>query len=737
MALSERLQFLLTMDASNALREMGRVGNAADKDLGKADDRLSNLGGKAQIAGVGMMAFAAVAGRALYGFAMAAEEANAAKLRLDNSMANSPALAGESADAFVDLATAIQSKTAADGDAIVSGMAVAAQMGLTGDQMREMAPLAVDLAQKTGVGMDAAFKAVAKAVGGSTGQLERMIGPMQAGETAMDALRRSVGGFAEQEGQTFAGSVERMKNQLGDLQEGIGAGVVNAMSSAMGALSSATEAFTSLDAGTQKTVGSFAAFAVGAVAVAGAASFVIGSTMKMANNFGTATTAVKDFIAKAGGIGPAIAKIASPIGIAAVAIGAVIYSMKEAADDARETEARIGSMAEAITEAGSAAGGAADYFDGLLADMPELADVFQAAGVSTEQFGRAMAAGGDTADAMIARLTAAGAASGMTGKEVNELGHYLQLTADEMGTAASNAETLGQVTGDLAEDEAAAAAAADEVAKARDRAAAATEAERRALEELTQAVNDSLGIEMALGEARINNEVALEEYNAVMADATATTRDQELAGYELIDSYLQGGEAARAHAENQANAAGRASSATREGVAAQIGELSALAGTLAPGSPLRARLEAYIVELQTVPRSIYTDIALGPGWSAMSSRLSGLAAQYQEFRRTTGGDFGAPRVSSSLFGPRAGGGDVMAGGIHRVAERGPEVLVDDAGRSYLIPGSEGTVIPNHRLRTSAASSSSVTNNITVNALDVDDAIRKLSAELAWSGAGSA
>lgn len=310
----ERLQFLVSLNADDAVKGFQKVGNEAEKGLKKAEQGLDRTAAQMTKFGAGAMAFAGVASVALFGMAKSSDEAALAQEKLLQTIETAPNLAGAQAEAFIELADAIQGKTAADGDAIVSGQALAGQMGLTQAQILELTPLAVDLARKMGVDMDTAFKTAAKAATGSEGALKKMgisvneaaaeVDPFRA---TVDALGQSVGGFAEREGKTFTGSLQRMKNEVGDAAEAIGAGVIPVFDALSGIVSSVVDTFTSLPPGVQKAVGAFAAFSATAIGVAGAASFVAGQIIKVTHDTVDLTKKLTSLHPAVLGVGAAIA----------------------------------------------------------------------------------------------------------------------------------------------------------------------------------------------------------------------------------------------------------------------------------------------------------------------------------------------------------------------------------------------------------------------------------------------
>jgi hypothetical protein len=333
MAFTEALRLLIDADTRGAVRGIEQVGAATDKSLGKSQRTIEKWGRGLTVAGASMVA---LGGAALFGLgkaAMASEEAELGFRKLQNSIANNPRLAAESAVAFRDLAESIQDKTAADADAIVAGQAVLAQRKLDAAQIKELTPLIVDLARKKGIDEVAAFTLASKAVDGNAGALKRAgisideaAFKSDAFGATVDALRSSVGGFAEEEGKTFAGSLERLKNQMGDVVEGVGTGAVDAFSSLFSVVEGGLDKFEELSPATQSAIGKFATFGSVALIAAGGVSFMIGQLLTMTERFKAAQAAAAAF-AGSGGLGR-LARVSLVIG-GFVALREVLMAMED------------------------------------------------------------------------------------------------------------------------------------------------------------------------------------------------------------------------------------------------------------------------------------------------------------------------------------------------------------------------------------------------------------------------
>ena len=336
MALSERLALLVTLDGRGAVKGFEQVGRAAEKNLGKTTSKLDSMGRSFTTAGVGMVATGAVVAGGLFKMAQASEEAKLSVVKLENSLANNAGLAGSTADEFIELAQAIQGKTAADGDSIVAGVAVLAQGKVNAAQIKELTPLVVDLARKKGIDEVAAFTLASKAVAGNAGALKRsgIIVDEAAFKTdaygaTVDALSSAVGGFAEEEGKTFAGSIERLKNEMGDLAEGVGVGVVDAFSSMLGVVDPLLSTFTGLDPAVQGTVGKFAAFGTAGLIAAGVTSTLIGSLIKMRANFVSAADGIGKLIGKMAGLRLATVGVVGGLVAVAAAVGLALWNKSQ------------------------------------------------------------------------------------------------------------------------------------------------------------------------------------------------------------------------------------------------------------------------------------------------------------------------------------------------------------------------------------------------------------------------
>lgn len=288
MALSERLAIIISANGAQAMAEFNKVGKSAERSLATTEQRAQRLGAQFTRVGAGAVVFGAVLAAGMFKAAQAAGEQEAANLRLENTMANQPALAGASAQAFYDQASALQLVTRFGDEATVSAQSQLGVFGLTQDQIMELIPLVQDYAAKSGTDLVTAARNVGKATDGTNTTLKRA--GVQFNETAyaadnfagtVQALQGYAGGFAEREGKTLAGQIEILKNRFGELAEGVGAGAADAFGDLADVVGAAGDAFDSLSPSTQSAIGKIATFGAVGLTAAGGVMVLVGQVMKL------------------------------------------------------------------------------------------------------------------------------------------------------------------------------------------------------------------------------------------------------------------------------------------------------------------------------------------------------------------------------------------------------------------------------------------------------------------------
>ena len=123
----------------------------------------------------------------------------------------------------------MQKVTSFGDEAIIAQQAFLGSIGFTEEKIKELIPVALDLASATGQSLEFAVRNIAKTFSGLTGELGELIPQtkeltkeqLQAGG-ALKVISDLMGGSAEQNTKTMTGSLEQMTNAVGDTAEAIG-----------------------------------------------------------------------------------------------------------------------------------------------------------------------------------------------------------------------------------------------------------------------------------------------------------------------------------------------------------------------------------------------------------------------------------------------------------------------------------------------------------------------------------
>lgn len=229
---SSSLTFKLFGKDVSASKAFKGVEGTATKMSGK----LSGMG----LAFAGLGTAAAVAGAAIaidFGKESVAAftEAQAQSAKFDDAMSRFKGLSTYKG-ALDDLAQSLALKTKFDDDETKAAIGTLARYNLTGKQLETLTPLVQDFAVATGKDLGTASVLTGKALLGNTKALKELgISYKPTGNKAKDfanitqLLRDKVGGFAEKEGKTAAGTSEILANQFGEVKEKVGSYLVPAL----------------------------------------------------------------------------------------------------------------------------------------------------------------------------------------------------------------------------------------------------------------------------------------------------------------------------------------------------------------------------------------------------------------------------------------------------------------------------------------------------------------------------
>lgn len=136
---------------------------------------------------------------------------------------------GRTSKALLDQATALQKTTRFGDEATIAQMGFLASIGFTEEKIQQVIPVAMDLAEATGMSLESAVRNTAKTFSGMAGELGELVPQireltaeqMKAGE-AVKVMGDLFEGQASAQAETLTGKLEQTKNAVGDAGESLG-----------------------------------------------------------------------------------------------------------------------------------------------------------------------------------------------------------------------------------------------------------------------------------------------------------------------------------------------------------------------------------------------------------------------------------------------------------------------------------------------------------------------------------
>lgn len=198
-----------------------------DDSLSKAEGSLASFAGKWPIVGAAVAAVGAAIGVFAKGAVDEAAKAELGLVRLGQSVTN----AGGSFRAIApEIERAVQKvmalSTATDDDLRDALTRMITLSGDVGGSLKNL-QLVTDVAAFKQIDLGAAADIVGRAMSGQTKVLGQFGDEVKKAKDPIEALRATVGGYAEREAKTFSGALERINNQWGEFQEAVGNAILS------------------------------------------------------------------------------------------------------------------------------------------------------------------------------------------------------------------------------------------------------------------------------------------------------------------------------------------------------------------------------------------------------------------------------------------------------------------------------------------------------------------------------
>ena len=682
MALSERLALLIDINGASAVAELNKVGAAADRELGKAEDRTQRMGTKFQTVGIGMMATAATIGAGLYAAGKGAAE-------LEQSVGGTEAVF-ESSSGVID--------TWAKGADTAAGLSEQAARRLTtqiggalqglgfaqdeaASKSIELTQIGADLAATYGGTTTDAVQALGSALRGEFDPMEQFNVFLKQSEIDAKAVELGLAantnevdknaraqatlamiteqssaaqGQFGRESNTASGQMAIMEAQTQNAKDALGAGMLPVMSKVASVVGTGASKFLELDQSMGGTLSTGLAVGVGILGVGGAISTTVGWVIKMKSGFADAASSAKDFVSGLRTVPGAI----QAISFTGAAVGLALFTQRmaenrEEADKWASGQAGGGTIPEQIAEVEEALRKAREESEKYAS-----VDVLGAHLWGSNE-GREKA---DQVDALQRKLDALKA----TETEAANAADLNARGVDAMGNSLDGAQGP---TDDLTQ-------AVEDNKKAYEDAA-------KAREDFWNPGFDLESASIAAMEGHQNLATAITENGISLDLATEAGRNNREAFLDAAKAALEEAEALK---QNGAS--------NEEAAAAARNHIAGLKDQMVQAGFSRQSVEMLSAALNLTPREINIMFQT-PGLDLASAKAADLM---RALERLSNGDYNLANLGSNigsgiagLPAGRASGGSAMPYAVHPVGENGSEVVSTPTG-SVLVMGNEAASV---------------------------------------------
>lgn len=314
---TERLAFLISANADQAIRAFDKTANAAQKEMTKATKSIDQVAGSMSRMGARGLAVTGTLAAGLFKLSQSAiEDQKAQQLLAQQLRVTTKATQQQIAavEEYVDqtaravgvaddeLRPAFQTLVRATGDVTKS---------------QELLNLALDISAGTGKDLSAVTLALSKASTGQVAALTRLGVPLSENVKkskdfagAVKELSTQFAGQAAVAADTYAGRLARAKIALQETGEEIGAAFIPIIEKSATSVAGAANAFSGLNKSTGGALGTLASYGTIALGVLSGASLLTGQMIKMRTSFVNAEGSLNKLGRTAKGAGIALTAVA-------------------------------------------------------------------------------------------------------------------------------------------------------------------------------------------------------------------------------------------------------------------------------------------------------------------------------------------------------------------------------------------------------------------------------------------
>lgn len=233
MAGSRTLKLSILADVDDLKKKLSDGENGVDNFGSKFDGFGAKVGAAFAVAGA---AAAAYAGKLLVDGVQAAIEDEKAQARLAGTLERAAGASQAQVKAVEDYISKTSLATGVTDDQLRPAFERLTLSTKNVTETQKLLPLAMDISAATGKSLDTVVNGLAKAYDGNTGALNKLGLGFEAADIKgkslndlLPQLQDKFGGAAQEQADTFAGKIDRLKNAFGEAQETVGSFILDAI----------------------------------------------------------------------------------------------------------------------------------------------------------------------------------------------------------------------------------------------------------------------------------------------------------------------------------------------------------------------------------------------------------------------------------------------------------------------------------------------------------------------------
>ena len=333
---SQRLAFLISANADQAIKAFDKTANAAEKQMGKANKSIDKVGANMTKFGAAGLAAAGTLGAGLFKLAQGAIDDQKAQALLAQQLKATAGATNAQVDSVEDLIDKTARATGVVDDELRPAFATLVRA--TGDVTKAQSLLQTALNISAGSGKDltTVTAALGKAATGNVGALQKLGIPIDANakkaknfNLILNGLNQTFAGAAATAADTYAGKLARTKVALSEAGEEIGMAFIPVIEMGAKIVTNAVGAFDELNKTTGGLAGKLATIGTVSLGALSGVSLLGGQMIKLRTSFLNTDAATGKLTGGLTSLGKGVVGAAAVIGVATVVYNA--YSKNKAA----------------------------------------------------------------------------------------------------------------------------------------------------------------------------------------------------------------------------------------------------------------------------------------------------------------------------------------------------------------------------------------------------------------------